>query len=164
MREVADELGAMLLLDCVTSVGGLRVSLDDWGVDAAYSGTQKCLSCPPGLSPVSFSARAQATLDARTQPVQSWYLDLSMIATYWGAERAYHQTAPINMIFGLHEALRLVLEEGIDARETRHRLHSSALVAGLEAMGLTLRVPEAERLPPLTAVSVPDGEIGSAHV
>lgn len=157
MREVADELGAMLLLDCVTSMGGLRVSLDDWGVDAAYSGTQKCLGCPPGLSPVSFSARAQATLDARTQSVQSWYLDLSMIATYWGAERAYHHTAPINMIFGLHEALRLVLEEGIDARETRHRLHSSALVAGLEAMGLTLRVPEAERLPPLTAVSVPDG-------
>jgi alanine-glyoxylate transaminase/serine-glyoxylate transaminase/serine-pyruvate transaminase len=157
VREVADELGAMLLLDCVTSVGGLRVSLDAWGVDAAYSGTQKCLGCPPGLSPVSFSARAKAVLDARVTAVQSWYLDLSLIANYWGTERAYHHTAPINMIFGLHEALRLVLEEGIDERETRHRLHSAALVAGLEAMGLTPRVPEAERLPPLTAVSVPDG-------
>jgi len=157
IREVADELGAMLLLDCVTSVGGLRVSLDEWGVDAAYSGTQKCLGCPPGLSPVSFSARAQAALEAREHAVQSWYLDLSMIANYWGSERAYHHTAPINMLYGLHEALRLVLEEGIDEREARHRLHSAALVAGLEAMGLSPRVPEAERLPPLTAVSVPDG-------
>jgi len=157
VKEVADELGAMLLLDCVTSVGGLRVSLDEWGVDAAYSGTQKCLGCPPGLSPVSFSARAQAALEAREHAVQSWYLDLTMIANYWGSERAYHHTAPINMLYGLHEALRLVLEEGIDEREARHRLHSAALVAGLEAMGLSPRVPEAERLPPLTAVSVPDG-------
>jgi alanine-glyoxylate transaminase/serine-glyoxylate transaminase/serine-pyruvate transaminase len=157
VKEVADELGAMLLLDCVTSVGGLRVSLDEWGVDAAYSGTQKCLGCPPGLSPVSLSARAQGALEAREHAVQSWYLDLSMIANYWGSERAYHHTAPINMLYGLHEALRLVLEEGIDERERRHRLHSAALVTGLEAMGLTPRVPEAERLPPLTAVSVPDG-------
>ena len=157
VKEVADELGAMLLLDCVTSVGGLRVSLDEWGVDAAYSGTQKCLGCPPGLSPVSFSARAQAALEAREHAVQSWYLDLSMIANYWGSERAYHHTAPINMLYGLHEALRLVLEEGVDEREARHRLHSAALVAGLEAMGLSPRVPEGERLPPLTAVSVPDG-------
>ncbi len=157
MRSLADELGAMLLLDCVTSVGGLRVALDEWGVDAAYSGTQKCLGCPPGLSPVSFSARAQEAMSARTEAVQSWYLDLSMIANYWGSERSYHHTAPINMLYGLHEALRLVLEEGIEAREQRHRLHSSALVAGLEAMGLSPRVPEGERLPPLTAVSVPDG-------
>jgi len=157
VREVADELGAMLILDCVTSVGGLRVSLDEWGVDAAYSGTQKCLGCPPGLSPVTFNSRAQAALEAREQAVQSWYLDLSMIANYWGSERVYHHTAPINMIYGLHEALRLVLEEGIDEREVRHRQHSAALVAGLEAMGLSPRVPEAERLPPLTAVSVPDG-------
>jgi len=157
VRNVADELGAMFLLDCVTSLGGLRVSLDEWGVDAAYSGTQKCLGCPPGLSPVSFSARAHAALDARTEAVQSWYLDLSMIANYWGSERAYHHTAPINMIYGLHEALRLVLEEGIDEREARHRLHAGALIAGLQAMGLSPRVPEDERLPPLTAVSVPDG-------
>ena len=157
MRSLADELGAMLLLDCVTSVGGLRVALDEWGVDAAYSGTQKCLGCPPGLSPVSFSARAQEAMSARTEAVQSWYLDLSMIANYWGSERSYHHTAPINMLYGLHEALRLVLEEGIGAREERHRLHSAALVAGLEAMGLSPRVPLAERLPPLTAVSVPDG-------
>jgi len=157
VREVADELGAMLLLDCVTSMGGLRVSLDEWGVDAAYSGTQKCLGCPPGLSPVSFSERAQAAVKARAHAVQSWYLDLSMIANYWGSERSYHHTAPINMLYGLHEALRLVLEEGIEAREARHRLHSAALVKGLEAMGLSPRVPEGERLPPLTAVSVPDG-------
>ena len=157
MRSLADELGAMLLLDCVTSVGGLRVALDEWGVDAAYSGTQKCLGCPPGLSPVSFSARAQEAMSARTEAVQSWYLDLSMIANYWGSERSYHHTAPINMLYGLHEALRLVLEEGIGAREERHRLHSAALVAGLEAMGLSPRVPLAERLPSLTAVSVPDG-------
>jgi alanine-glyoxylate transaminase/serine-glyoxylate transaminase/serine-pyruvate transaminase len=101
-------------------------------------------------------------MSAHTEAVQSWYLDLSMIANYWGSERSYHHTAPINMLYGLHEALRLVLDEGIDAREKRHRLHSAALVAGLEAMGLAPRVPLAERLPPLTAVSVPDGIEDSA--
>lgn len=157
IRAVADELGAMLLLDCVTSLAGLPVRLDEWRVDAAYSGTQKCLSCPPGLSPVSFSARAQAALKARSGPVQSWYLDLSLIASYWGSERTYHHTAPINMIYGLHEALRLVLEEGLDARTERHLANSRALVAGLEALGLEMRVPAAERLAPLTAVAVPEG-------
>jgi len=157
MRGLADELGAMLVVDCVTSVGGLAVELDAWGVDAAYSGTQKCLSCPPGLSPVSFSPRAQAALQARKSPVQSWYLDLSLIANYWGSERAYHHTAPINMLYGLHEALRLALEEGMVAREARHRLNARAFVAGIEALGLAPRVPEPERLPPLTAIAVPDG-------
>ena len=156
-RGVADELGALLLVDCVTSLGGYRMALDEWGVDAAYSGTQKCLSCPPGLAPISFSARAAERLAARTTPVQSWYLDLSMISSYWGSERAYHHTAPINMLYGLHEALRLVLEEGIDARATRHARNAAALVAGLEAMGLAPRVAASERLSPLTAVSVPDG-------
>jgi len=157
LRAVADELGALLLVDCVTSLGGLPVELDAWGVDAAYSGTQKCLSCPPGLAPTSFSARAEEVLRARATPVQSWYLDLGLIAQYWGGERAYHHTAPINMLYGLHEALRLVLEEGIEARVARHRLNAAALVAGLEAMGLEPRVPAAERLAPLTAVAVPHG-------
>ena len=157
LRDVADRLGAMLLVDCVTSLGGLPVELDAWGVDAAYSGTQKCLSCPPGLSPVSFSARAADRLRARTRPVQSWYLDLTLIASYWGSERAYHHTAPINMLYGLHEALRLVLEEGLEARTARHELNARALVAGLGALGLEPRVPEAERLAPLTAVSIPEG-------
>jgi alanine-glyoxylate transaminase/serine-glyoxylate transaminase/serine-pyruvate transaminase len=106
---------------------------------------------------VSFSARAEAALKTRKTKVQSWYLDLSLIAQYWGGERAYHHTAPINMLYGLHEALRLVLEEGLDARERRHRANSRALCAGLAAMGLEPRVPEAERLPPLTAVAVPAG-------
>ena len=157
LRELADELGALFLVDCVTSLGGLALLSDEWGIDAAYSGTQKCLSCPPGLAPVTFSARAEAALAARKTPVASWYLDLSLIAQYWGGDRAYHHTAPINMLYGLHEALRLVLEEGLEARERRHRLNARALVAGLEAMGLELRVPEAERLPPLTAVAVPAG-------
>lgn len=157
MRALADELGALLLVDCVTSLGGLPVLLDERGIDAAYSGTQKCLSCPPGLAPISFSARAREVLDARSTPVQSWYLDLSLIASYWGAERAYHHTAPINMLYGLHEALRLVLDEGLEARRERHVRNARALVAGLEALGLTPRVPAAERLAPLTAVSVPDG-------
>jgi len=157
LREVAAELGALFVVDCVTSLGGLELDLDGQGVDAAYSGTQKCLSCPPGLAPVSFGARAQAALGARRRPVQSWYLDLSLIASYWGGERAYHHTAPINMLYGLHEALRLVLEEGLPAREARHRTNARALVRGLGAMGLEPRVPEAERLPPLTAVAVPEG-------
>lgn len=156
-RAVADELGALLLVDCVTSLGGYCLTLDEWGVDAAYSGTQKCLSCPPGLAPITFSARAQERLAARSTPVQSWYLDLSLIANYWGEDRAYHHTAPINMLYGLHEALRLVLEEGLGPRSERHARNTAALVAGLEAMGLRPRVAAPERLAPLTAVSVPDG-------
>ncbi len=157
LREVADDLGALLLVDCVTSLAGLPVELDAWGIDAAYSGTQKCLSCPPGLSPVSFSARAVERLRARKQPVQSWYLDLGLIASYWGTERVYHHTAPINMLYALHEALRLVLEEGLEARWGRHRRNARALWAGLEAIGLEPLVPEGERLAPLTSVRVPSG-------
>jgi alanine-glyoxylate transaminase/serine-glyoxylate transaminase/serine-pyruvate transaminase len=157
MRAVADECGALLLLDTVTSLGGMPVALDAWGVDAAYSGTQKCLSCPPGLSPVSFSARAAEVIRSRSTKVQSWYLDLGLIASYWGGERAYHHTAPINMLYGLHEAMRLALAEGLEARFARHRLNGRALWAGLEAMGLELPVPEGERLPQLTVVRIPDG-------
>jgi alanine-glyoxylate transaminase/serine-glyoxylate transaminase/serine-pyruvate transaminase len=157
LRALAERLGALFLVDTVTSLGGVPVDLDDNGVDATYSGTQKCLSCPPGLSPVSFSERAMARLAQRKTPVQSWYLDLSMITRYWGQERVYHHTAPINALYGLHEALRLVLGEGLEARQTRHRTNATALWAGLEALGLRLPVAAAERLPPLTLVSVPDG-------
>jgi alanine-glyoxylate transaminase/serine-glyoxylate transaminase/serine-pyruvate transaminase len=156
-RALSDELGALLLVDAVTSLGGLPVEMDTHGVDALYSGTQKCLSCPPGLSPVSFSERAKQVLFARKTPGQSWYADLSLIARYWGGERLYHHTAPINMLYALHEALRLALDEGLHARFARHALHSRALARGLVAMGLTLPVPESERLPPLTLVQIPDG-------
>lgn len=157
IREVANECGALLLVDCVTSLAGHDLRLDEWGVDAAYSGTQKCLSCPPGLAPVSFSSRAEEVLKGRRSKVQSWYLDLSMIASYWGTERVYHHTAPINMLYAMHEALRLVLEEGLETRYERHARNARALVSGLEAIGLEPRVPAAERLAPLTAVAVPDG-------
>ena len=157
MRELADELGALLLVDAVTSLGGLPVEMDQHGIDALYSGTQKCLSCPPGLSPISLSPRASEVLDQRDRPVQSWYLDLSLISRYWGGERLYHHTAPINMLYAMHEALRLVLLEGPEARYARHRLNARALCAGLSAMGLKLPVPEAERLAPLTLVEIPEG-------
>jgi alanine-glyoxylate transaminase / serine-glyoxylate transaminase / serine-pyruvate transaminase len=157
LRALAERSGALFVADTVTSLGGVAVDLDESGVDAAYSGTQKCLSCPPGLSPVSFSERAMARLAQRRQAVQSWYLDLSLITQYWGQERVYHHTAPINALYGLHEALRLVLAEGLAPREARHRKNALALAAGLEALGLRLPVPPAERLPPLTLVSVPEG-------
>jgi alanine-glyoxylate transaminase/serine-glyoxylate transaminase/serine-pyruvate transaminase len=156
-RALANELGALLLVDAVTSLGGVPVDMDANGVDALYSGTQKCLSCPPGLSPVSLSRRAYGALEARKVPVQSWYVDLSMIAKYWGGERLYHHTAPINMLYALHEALRLTLEEGLPARYARHALNARALWAGLEALGLTLPVPLPERLPQLTLIQVPEG-------
>lgn len=157
LRELADRLGALFVVDTVTSLGGVPVDLDANGIDAAYSGTQKCLSCPPGLAPVSFSERAMARLAGRKGPVQSWYLDLTMITRYWGQERVYHHTAPINALYGLHEALRLVLAEGLSVRQARHSRNALALAAGLEALGLGLPVATGERLPPLTLVSVPEG-------
>ncbi len=157
LRAVADECGAFLIADCVTSLGGMPVELDRHGVDAAYSGTQKCLSCPPGLSPVSLSPRALEHLRGRGKPVQSWYLDLSLVASYWGSDRAYHHTAPINMVYGLHEALRLALTEGLEPRFARHARNARALCAGLEALGLELLVAAPERLPQLTSVRVPAG-------
>ncbi len=157
MRELANELGALLLVDAVTSLGGIEVSADARGLDAVYSGSQKCLSCPPGLSPVTLSSRAEEVLAKRKSKVQSWYLDLGLIGKYWGSERVYHHTAPVNMIYALHEALRLVVSEGLEERERRHRQHARALWAGLEAMGLELIVPIEERLPQLTSVRVPSG-------
>ena len=155
-RSIADTCGALLLVDAVTSLGGVPVDIDTHGVDAVYSGTQKCLSCPPGLAPVSFSARALEVMRKRRTPVQSWYLDLSLIANYFGSERVYHHTAPVNMIFGLHEALGLVLEEGLAARFERHREQAAALYQGLAALGLELLVDPPHRLAPLTLVRVPE--------
>jgi alanine-glyoxylate transaminase/serine-glyoxylate transaminase/serine-pyruvate transaminase len=154
---LADEVharGGLLVLDCVTSLGGMPVEIDAWGVDAAYSGTQKCLSCPPGLAPVTLGPRALERLDRRTRPVQSWYLDLTMIRRYWGADRFYHHTAPINMLYALHEALAIVLEEGLPARIARHRAAHERLV---ERLGLPFLVDAAHRLPMLNAVAPPAG-------
>jgi alanine-glyoxylate transaminase/serine-glyoxylate transaminase/serine-pyruvate transaminase len=157
IARIAREAGALFLVDMVTSLGGMEVSVDGLGIDAAYSGTQKCISCPPGLAPISFSDAAVKVLEERSTLVPSWYLDMSMVRAYWGAERKYHHTAPINMIYGLREALRIIGEEGLDARWARHRLNHRALVAGLEAMGLKMLVPESERLPMLNAVRIQEG-------
>jgi alanine-glyoxylate transaminase/serine-glyoxylate transaminase/serine-pyruvate transaminase len=157
IAKLAHAHGALVLVDCVTSLGGAPVEIDEWDVDAAYSGTQKCLSCPPGLAPVTFGPRAVAVVKARKTRVQSWYLDLSLLAQYWGEERVYHHTAPITMNYALREALRLVMEEGLDARFARHRRNHQALAAGLDALGLGLASEAGHRLPMLNAVSVPDG-------
>lgn len=157
LADIAERSGALFLVDCVTSLGGMDVDLDKMKIDAAYSGTQKCLSCPPGLSPISFSDKALAALNARKTPVVSWYLDMSMVGNYWSADRVYHHTAPINMLYALREALRIIAEEGLPNRFARHLLNHRALVAGLEAMGLAMLVPEAERLPMLNAVRIPNG-------
>ncbi len=157
LRSIAKESGALFLVDMVTSLGGIEVALDRMGIDAAYSGTQKCISCPPGLSPISFSPAAMKVLQERKSPVPSWYLDMSMVSSYWGADRKYHHTAPINMIYALREALRIIAEEGLEARFSRHMLNHRALVAGAEAMGLSMLVAEGERLPMLNAVRIPEG-------
>ncbi|MFP3927737.1 MAG: pyridoxal-phosphate-dependent aminotransferase family protein [Desulfobacteraceae bacterium] len=154
---IANEQGALFLVDMVTSLGGMDTGLDKHKIDIAYSGTQKCISCPPGLSPVSFNDRALEVIKNRKTPVVSWYLDMSLVGSYWGAERKYHHTAPVNMLFGLREALRIIVEEGLEARFARHRMNHKALVAGLEAMGLSMLVSESERLPMLNAVRIPEG-------
>ena len=150
------EHGALFILDCVTSLGGIPVMLDDWYVDAAYSGTQKCLSCPPGLAPISFSDKALAKLKARKTKVPNWYLDLSLIASYWeGTTRTYHHTAPINMEYALYASLKLALDEGLENVYARHQAMHELLVKGLEDMGLEMLVPKAYRLPMLNAVKIP---------
>lgn len=151
------ELGGLLLMDCVTSLGGLPVEIDKWGVDAAYSGTQKCLSCPPGLSPVTLSPRAVKRLEERKNKVLSWYLDLTMVRNYWGQERAYHHTAPINMLYGLQEALTIALDEGLDARFARHRQMHELLRAGLKELGIEYVSQEGHHLPMLNAIQIPAG-------
>lgn len=158
IARIVHDAGALLLVDCVTSLGGLPVEIDTWGIDAAYSGTQKCLSCPPGLAPVTFGPRAEEAIQQRKTKVASWYLDTTLIANYWSDKsRAYHHTAPINMNYALHEALRCVLEEGLEARHARHRRNHLALAAGLAAMGIQYAVAEPHRLPMLNAVTIPAG-------
>lgn len=157
LSRIAHERGALFVVDTVTSLGGTPVEVDAWGIDASYSGTQKCLSCPPGLSPVTFGEAALARVRARKHKVQSWYLDVSLLEQYWGTDRVYHHTAPITMVYALYESLRAVHEEGLDARFARHVKHHRALVAGLEALGLAMPVAPRHRLPMLNAVLVPDG-------
>ncbi len=149
----------LTIVDAVTSLGGTPVKVDEWGIDAIYSGTQKCLSCPPGLSPVSFNERAAGVIRSRKTKVQSWFLDLQLVMSYWGGEakRTYHHTAPINLLYALHESLVMLEEEDIEQAWARHARNHRALRAGFEAMGLTFVVPEQDRLPQLNAISVPKG-------
>ncbi|MBT3990498.1 MAG: alanine--glyoxylate aminotransferase family protein [Rhodospirillaceae bacterium] len=159
---LATDHDALSIVDTVTSLGGVPVNIDVWGADAVYSGTQKCLSCPPGLSPVTFSDKAvQVTLDRET-PVQSWLLDLSLVASYWQGDaksgaRTYHHTAPVNALMGLHEALRRIVAEGLESVWARHKAASQIIVDGLEEMGFSILVDEAIRLPELLTVNLPDG-------
>ncbi len=157
--DIAHRHHCLTIVDAVTSLGGSELRVDAWGVDAVYSGSQKCLSCAPGLSPVSFNERALAKVQGRKSKARSWFLDLNLVMGYWGdgQRRSYHHTAPVNALYGLHEALVMLQEEGLEQAWARHRRHHLALRAGLETLGLELAVPEAERLPQLNAVSVPAG-------
>ena len=157
IAKIVHDAGALLLVDCVTSLAGLPVEIDRLGIDAAYSGSQKCLGCPPGLAPVTFGPKALEVMDQRKKKVSSWYLDIGLLRNYWGNNRAYHHTAPINMNYALHQALRLVLEEGLDARFARHKLHHTALKTGLEAMNIRYSVAAETSLPMLNSVLIPDG-------
>ena len=158
----AAEVGAMTILDCVTSLGGAPVKIDEWGIDAAFSGTQKCLSVPPGLSPVTFSDRALEKISGRGTPTPSWYLDASLLSGYWGGDRAYHHTAPISMVYALAAGLEQVHEEGLPTRFDRHASVAAALYRGLEVLGLPCLVPAESRTPMLTTALVPEGvdEVG----
>lgn len=158
ISKLVHEAGALFVVDAVTSLGGTEVKVDEWGIDAVYSGTQKCISAPPGLSPVSFSSKAVEVMDSRKAKVQSWYLDMSMIRKYWeGAKRAYHHTGPISMIYGVHEAMRIVFEEGLQNRFERHKQNHIKLKEGLESMGFEFLVAPEFRLPMLNAIKIPEG-------
>jgi alanine-glyoxylate transaminase/serine-glyoxylate transaminase/serine-pyruvate transaminase len=157
IAKLVRESGALFLVDTVTSLGGAPVRVDELGIDACYSGTQKCLSCPPGLSPVTFSERAVEVIRKRKTKVQSWYLDLSMIEKYWGSERVYHHTAPISMNYALHEALRLVLEEGLEASWQRHRQVHESFVREMRKLELEPAVAEPIRAPMINTVKIPEG-------
>jgi alanine-glyoxylate transaminase/serine-glyoxylate transaminase/serine-pyruvate transaminase len=158
ISRMVHEAGVLFLVDTVTSLAGTQVKVDEWGIDAVYSGTQKCISAPPGLSPVSFSSKSLEVMDSRKTKVQSWYFDMSMIRKYWtGAKRAYHHTGPISMLYSIHEALRIVHEEGLEARFERHKRNHEKLRDGLEAMGFEFLVAPEFRLPMLNAVKIPTG-------
>jgi len=157
--EIAHKHGCLTIVDAVTSLGGSPLKVDEWGIDAIYSGTQKCLSCTPGLSPVSFNEAAQEKIRNRKTPVQSWFLDLNLVMGYWGegVKRAYHHTAPVNPLYALHESLVMLKEEGLTNSWARHQANHQLLKKGLEAMGLSFLVDEKDRLPQLNAVVIPDG-------
>lgn len=157
IARAAHESDALILIDTVTSLGGVPVELDAWQIDVAYSGSQKCLGAPPGLSPVSFSPRALERIAARKTKVQSFYLDMALLERYWGSERLYHHTAPCSLIYAMREALALVMGEGLDARVARHAVNAQAFTAGLSAMGLGYHTVEGHRLPQLHCVRIPDG-------
>jgi len=156
---LASEHGALSIVDTVTSLGGIELLVDAWGADAVYSGTQKCLSCVPGISPVTFSDRAVERINNRSHKVQSWFLDMQLIMGYWGsgAKRAYHHTAPVNNLYALHESLLMLKEEGLEQAHQRHMNNHLALVAGLEAMGIGMAVAKEHRLPQLNLVLIPEG-------
>jgi alanine-glyoxylate transaminase/serine-glyoxylate transaminase/serine-pyruvate transaminase len=154
---IAHEAGGLLLVDCVTSLGGVPVEIDRWGADAVYSGTQKCLSAPPGVAPVSLSPRAWDVIKSRETPCNTFYLDMQLLEAYWDGRRAYHHTAPISMIYALHEALALVLDEGLDQRWARHERNGRALQAGFEGLGLVNHAVVEYRLRVLTTVRIPEG-------
>ena len=159
LTELAHQYGCLVIVDAVTSLTGSELRVDAWGIDAIYSGTQKCMSCVPGLSPVSFGSRAVEVIQTRKTKIQSWFLDMSLIMGYWGGgtKRAYHHTAPVNTLYALHEALVMVQAEGLEAAWARHQYHHQALKAGLEAMGIRFVVEEAARLPQLNLITVPEG-------
>lgn len=156
LADAVHKHGGLLLVDCVTSLGGLPVKIDERGIDAAYSGTQKCLSCPPGLAPVTLSERAMHKVQHRTAPVNSWYLDLTLVGNYWSGSRAYHHTAPVNMNYALHEALRLILEEGLEARFARHQAMHDKLREQLLDRGFEYASDPDHSLPMLNLVTIPD--------
>ena len=157
--QLAQQRGALSIVDTVTSLGGIALYVDQWGADAVYSGTQKCLSCVPGISPLTFSDRATEKIQARSSKVQSWFLDMQLVMGYWGgnSKRAYHHTAPVNAMYALHESLLMLKQEGLENAWVRHRHHHQALLAGLEAMGLRMIVDANCRLPQLNLVAIPDG-------
>ena len=157
--ELAHKHDCLTIVDTVTSLGGTPVLVDEWGIDAIYSGTQKCLSCVPGISPISFSDAAIERIKGRSHKVQSWFMDLNLVMGYWGggATRAYHHTAPVNALYALHEALVILQEEGLENAWARHELNHNALKAGIEAMGLSFFVKEGDRLPQLNTVIFPEG-------
>jgi alanine-glyoxylate transaminase/serine-glyoxylate transaminase/serine-pyruvate transaminase len=155
--KLAKQYGALFMVDTVTSLGGQEVAVDDWGIDICYSGTQKCISCPPGLAPFTVNQKALDAMQARKAKGPSWYLDLGLLSAYWGTGRVYHHTAPISMIYALHEALALIAEEGLDARLKRHQKNAAALTAGLEAMGMVMHAQAGHRLNSLNSVRIPVG-------
>jgi alanine-glyoxylate transaminase/serine-glyoxylate transaminase/serine-pyruvate transaminase len=157
LAEVCQEIGAMLVVDAVATLGGVPLPVDDRGIDVCYTGSQKCLSAPPGLAPVTLSDRAMQRIETRRTPVQSWYLDLGLHARVWDTEHIYHHTSPVLNIYALREALRIIVEEGVDARFERHRLHAAALRVGLEALGLRLFADPTHQLASVTTVLSPPG-------